>query len=111
MHRKKCDAAQMVRRCPPAKGHKVRPPRGKRGEDMLQPAANNDLTITSPSNQISPFTGGIDAERLLKIFLSNKSDRTIAAYKKDLTDFARFLGIEDGNLDQAARSFLSNGRG
>ena len=78
---------------------------------MLQPPSNNDLTITSPSNQISPFTGGIDAERLLKIFLSNKSDRTIAAYKKDLADFARFLGIEDGNLDQAARLFLCNGRG
>ena len=78
---------------------------------MIQPAANNDLTITSPPNQISPFTGGIDAERLLKIFLSNKSDRTIAAYKKDLIDFARFMGIEDGNLDHAAHIFFSGGRG
>ena len=30
------------------------------------------------------FTGRIDAERLVKIFLSNKSERTIAAYRKTL---------------------------
>ncbi|MGO9566715.1 MAG: tyrosine-type recombinase/integrase [Desulfomonilaceae bacterium] len=70
-----------------------------------------DLTQISLSHQIPSFTGRIDAERLVKIFLSNKSERTIAAYKKDLTDFARFLGIQDGNLDHAARLFLSNGRG
>ncbi len=76
---------------------------------MMQGTA--DLTDISLSHQIPSFTGRIDAERLVKIFLSNKSERTIAAYKKDLTDFARFLGIQDGNLDHAARLFLSNGRG
>ncbi|MGO9566613.1 MAG: site-specific integrase, partial [Desulfomonilaceae bacterium] len=70
-----------------------------------------DLTEISASNQIFQSAGRIDAERLAKIFLSNKSERTIAAYKKDLTDFARFLGIQDGNLDHAARRFLSTGRG
>ncbi len=70
-----------------------------------------DLTDISLSHQIPSFTGRIDAERLVKIFLSNKSERTIAAYKKDLTDFARFLGIQDGNLDHTARCLLSNGRG
>jgi integrase/recombinase XerC len=78
---------------------------------MLQEAASNDLAITSPAHQISVFTGRLNAGRLLKIFLSNKSERTIAAYKKDLTDFARFLGIQDGDMDHAARLFLSNGRG
>ena len=70
-----------------------------------------DLAVVSSSDQIAPFTSRIDAERLVRIFLSNKSERTIAAYRKDLADFARFLGIEDGNLDHAARRFLSNGRG
>ena len=76
---------------------------------MSQGTAN--LTEISPSHQIFPFAGRIDAERLVKIFLSNKSERTVTAYRKDLSDFARFLGIEDGNLDHAARLFLSNGRG
>jgi integrase/recombinase XerC len=76
---------------------------------MSQGTAN--LTEIPLFHQISSVTGPVNAERLVKIFLSNKSERTIAAYKKDLTDFARFLGIQDGNLDQAARLFLLNGRG
>jgi hypothetical protein len=78
---------------------------------MLQPTADNDFMIASPNYQISPFTGVIDAKRLIRIFLSNKSDKTISAYRKDLKDFARFLGIKDGNLDRASRVFFSNGRG
>ncbi len=76
-----------------------------------QSATIKDLAVISSSDRIAHFTSRIDAERLVKIFLSNKSERTIAAYRKDLADFARFLGIEDGNLDHAARLFLSNGRG
>jgi len=64
---------------------------------MTQGAA--DLTAISPHHEIAMYAGSVDAERLIKIFLSNKSERTIAAYKKDLTDFTRFLGIQDGNLD------------
>jgi len=78
---------------------------------MLPNAATKDLAIISPSDEIAPFTGTVDTERLVRIFLSNKSERTIAAYKKDLVDFARFLGVEDGGLDDAARRFLSVGRG
>ena len=70
-----------------------------------------DLTVISTPDHVSPLAGGIDAERLIRIFLANKSERTIAAYRKDLGDFAKFLGIQDGNLDQLARLFLSNGRG
>jgi len=70
-----------------------------------------DLPEISPSHQIFPFAGRIDAERLVKIFLSNKSEKTVTAYRKDLSDFALFLGIQDGNLDRAARLFLSSGRG
>jgi integrase/recombinase XerC len=71
----------------------------------------SDLSEISLSHQIPVSTGRIDAERLVKIFLSNKSERTIVAYKKDLTDFARCLGIQDGNLDHAARCLISSGRG
>jgi integrase/recombinase XerC len=88
--------------------------RGRDGESTVtqnRSTVNKDLTVIPSPDQIAPLAHGIDAERLVKIFLSNKSDRTIAAYKKDLTDFARFLGIDDGNLDHAARRFLSNGRG
>ena len=53
----------------------------------------------------------LDAQRLIEIFLSNKSLETITAYRKDLKDFSRFLGVADGNLDEAARLFLSHGRG
>jgi integrase/recombinase XerC len=73
------------------------------------PIAN--LTAESSSGQTVSLTNGPDVERLVRIFLSNKSDRTIAAYRKDLQDFARFLGVEDANLDRAARRFLSAGRG
>ncbi len=53
----------------------------------------------------------VDDQRLIDIFLSNKSPQTIAAYRKDLKDFAQFLGVGDGDLDAVARLFLSNGRG
>ena len=58
-----------------------------------------------------PASVSVDFDRLLRIFLSNKSERTLAAYKKDLVDFSRFLGVNDGNIDTAARMFLSQGRG
>jgi integrase/recombinase XerC len=53
----------------------------------------------------------VDPQRLIDIFLSNKSAQTITAYRKDLKDFARFLGVEDGNPDEVTRLFLSSGRG
>jgi integrase/recombinase XerC len=76
-----------------------------------QTTAINELTVVSSSDEIAPFTSSVDTERLVRVFLSNKSERTIAAYRKDLGDFSKFLGIEDSDLDHAARRFLSVGRG
>jgi integrase/recombinase XerC len=76
-----------------------------------QAAPINELAIVSSSDEIAPLTSRVDTERLVRIFLSNKSERTIGAYKKDLADFAKFQGIEDGDLDNSARRFLSAGRG
>ncbi|MGO9568257.1 MAG: tyrosine-type recombinase/integrase [Desulfomonilaceae bacterium] len=47
----------------------------------------------------------IDAQELLDVFLSGKSQRTIEAYKRDLEDFRHFLGVED--ITEAAHVFLS----
>ena len=47
----------------------------------------------------------IDAQILLDSFLSRKSERTIAAYRRHLDDFRRYLGAE--SVTQAARIFLS----
>ena len=46
----------------------------------------------------------IDANSLLESFLSGRSERTIEAYRRDLQDFARFIGV--GGLDEAVKSFL-----
>src|SRR5271157_1780747 len=53
----------------------------------------------------------VNPQRLIDIFLTNKSDETIKAYRGDLKDFSRFIGIKDGKPDEAAYLFLSNGRG
>lgn len=56
--------------------------------------------------------GAIAPERAISLvdsFLSGRTPRTIAAYRADLQDFARFVGAED--LDAAARLLLSRGRG
>ena len=50
-----------------------------------------------------------DIEDLLNSFLSNKSSQTIEAYRKDLQDFRKFLGLE--SIDEAARLLLSQGLG
>ncbi len=47
----------------------------------------------------------IDARSLLDSFMSGKSARTVEAYRRDLDDFHRFLGVE--NITEAARIFLS----
>jgi integrase/recombinase XerC len=50
-----------------------------------------------------------DIEDLLESFLSNKSLRTIEAYRKDLEDFRKFLGAV--TIDEASKTLLSHGLG
>jgi integrase/recombinase XerC len=75
---------------------------------------NNDVAgvpIVRSEKSITLAWRTIDPQKLIDIFLSNKSVQTIIAYRRDLKDFARFLGVLDGNPDEVARLFLSNGRG
>lgn len=44
------------------------------------------------------------AKRLLRAFLSDKMPTTLEGYRRDLTDFTRFVGAKDSN--DAARVFL-----
>ncbi len=48
-------------------------------------------------------------DELITAFLSGKSARTVDAYRRDLEDFAHFLGAHD--TTEAARIFLSGGHG
>lgn len=70
-----------------------------------------ELPVIRSEKSLPTVPRTLDAERLVRIFLSNKSERTIAAYKRDLSDFAKFLGIQAGDLDEAARFFFSRARG
>ena len=74
------------------------------GDGTGLPVVHSEKSLT-----LVPRT--VDPQRLIEIFLSNKSPQTVAAYRKDLKDFARFLGVEDGNPDEVTRLFLSHGRG
>lgn len=47
----------------------------------------------------------ISSKELLDAFLSGKSPKTIAAYRRDIEDFKEFLGARD--MEDAARTFLS----
>jgi integrase/recombinase XerC len=49
----------------------------------------------------------IKTQDLLDAFLSNKSEKTILAYRRDLEEFRQFLQAR--NIDEAARMFLSQG--
>ncbi len=57
----------------------------------------------------SPLAVIPDTATLVDAFLGGKSPRTIAAYRQDLGDFARFVGAE--TMDDAARILLGNGGG
>lgn len=50
------------------------------------------------------------AARLVEAFLQGRSPRTLAAYRKDLIDFAAFLGVK-GGVDHAARALLAQSAG
>lgn len=49
------------------------------------------------------------ASRLVEVFLSGKSGRTLRAYGADLQDFASFVGVNDANA--AAAALLARGHG
>ncbi len=61
------------------------------------------LAITQDT---TPVTSTDD---LINAFLSGRSPRTVDAYRRDLQDFADFLGVHD--TAEAARVFLSGGHG
>jgi integrase/recombinase XerC len=73
-------------------------------------AVPHDLVPVS-SNQISnPLVPGTtDIEDLLSSFLSNKSPKTIEAYRKDLRYFTKFLNVE--TIEEATKILLSKGLG
>ena len=63
-------------------------------------------TQTAPLNQVSVLTPG---ERLVQAFLRGRSPRTMLAYRKDLENFAKFLGTQ--TIDEAASKLLVHGHG
>ena len=70
--------------------------------------SQNLLNITSDKSvENSQSKSAIDD--LLDSFLSNKSLRTIEAYRKDLNDFRRFLDVP--TIDEASKMLLSGGLG
>ena len=64
-----------------------------------------DSLIAVPRD--TELAGGVGD--LVKTFLAGRAPATIEAYRRDLTDFQRFLGLK--NLDHTARSFLGLGPG
>ena len=57
-------------------------------------------------DSIAPPTD-FQADELLQAFFSGKSPKTIEAYKRDLDDFRRFLGVSD--MNDVAKIFFSDG--
>ena len=80
-------------------------------DQSLRNADASGLQVVHAEITLPAVQSSVDPQRLIDIFLSNKSDETIKSYRKDLKDFSRFLGIADGKPDEAAHLFLSNGRG
>ena len=65
------------------------------------------IPIPQSFNEVA--VAGISVEDLLNAFLSDKSPRTLEAYRRDLVDFQTFLGAT--SMTEASRVLLSGGPG
>lgn len=61
------------------------------------------------ANQLTPDVGGVDIGSAVAAFLSGKSPVTIAAYRRDLLDFARHEGVQ--TIDAVAAKILGSTHG
>ena len=67
---------------------------------------SNEMTVLPPAS-LAAYSPS--ASRLVEVFLSGKSGRTLRAYGLDLQDFATFLGVSAPSA--AAEALLSRGHG
>lgn len=78
---------------------------------MDTPTALPQYLVPVSFNHISdlPVPCNTDIEDLLSSFLSNKSPKTIEAYRKDLRYFTKFLNV--GTIEEATQILISKGLG
>lgn len=70
--------------------------------------SSNTLPIhLQESHSLPTVVPSISAQELLNAFLSDKSPKTIAAYRRDLEDFSQFLGSPD--ISETIRCFCGQG--
>src|ERR1700680_4743447 len=69
--------------------------------------AQHLLPVCAPAK--FPAVDGSPAAWLLSAFLSGRSEQTMRAYRKDLADFAVFMGSQ--GMDQAASALLAGSHG
>lgn len=68
--------------------------------------------VLAPTDTLALSTVLPSGQRLVQAFLRGRSPRTLLAYRKDLEDFALFLGLTgDRALDEAAGELLRRGHG
>src|SRR5262249_57196061 len=93
-------------------------PGGAGGDDHRSRAgASSGGRIAAPATYplvpYSPPTGGLDprgaAARLVEAFLAGRSPQTLRAYRKDLEDFAAFLGVS--SVEAIPAVLLARGQG
>jgi integrase/recombinase XerC len=65
-------------------------------DSAVIPLDTNEIVVRS----------SIEVSELLEAFLSEKSPKTVEAYRRDLEEFRKFLDVTD--MDKAAKVFLGN---
>lgn len=63
--------------------------------------------VAAPRSTVAAIP--LDGSRLVDAFLAGRNERTLAAYRRDLEDFAAFLGVT--TTDDAARRLFSGSHG